>query len=123
MSTTTLLLTMAACGAVTFLIRLSFIAFGHHLPDDPRLTTFLRYVPPAILGALIAPENFRRKRHARLRPEQSSPVGCTHRGGHRLANAQRPGHHWHRHAGAVGAAGCAVLIFALFSGSTASARN
>ncbi len=58
MSTTTLLLTMAACGAVTFLIRLSFIAFGHHLPDDPRLTSFLRYVPPAILGALIAPEIF-----------------------------------------------------------------
>ena len=58
MSTTTLLLTMAACGAVTFLIRLSFIAFGHHLPDDPRLTNLLRYVPPAILGALIAPEIF-----------------------------------------------------------------
>ena len=58
MSTTTLLLTMAACGAVTFLIRLSFIAFGHHLPDDPRLGIALRYVPPAILGALIAPEIF-----------------------------------------------------------------
>ena len=58
MSTTTLLLTMAACGAVTFLIRLSFIAFGHHLPDDRRLGIMLRYVPPAILGALIAPEIF-----------------------------------------------------------------
>jgi branched-subunit amino acid transport protein len=41
---------------VTFLIRLSFIAFGHHLPDDPRISAVLRYVPPAILGALIAPE-------------------------------------------------------------------
>lgn len=58
MSTTVLLLTMAACGLVTFLIRLSFIAFGHHLPDDPRIEAVLRYVPPAILGALIAPEIF-----------------------------------------------------------------
>jgi branched-subunit amino acid transport protein len=58
MSTTVLLLTMAACGLVTFLIRLSFIAFGHHLPDDPRIEALLRYVPPAILGALIAPEIF-----------------------------------------------------------------
>ena len=58
MSTAPLLLTMAACGLVTFLIRLSFIAFGHHLPDDPRISAVLRYVPPAILGALIAPEIF-----------------------------------------------------------------
>lgn len=58
MSTTGLLLTMAACGLVTFLIRLSFIAFGQHLPNDPRLTAALRYVLPAILGALIAPEIF-----------------------------------------------------------------
>lgn len=58
MSTTVLLLTMAACGLATFLIRLSFIAFGHHLPDDPRIALVLRYVPPAILGALIAPEIF-----------------------------------------------------------------
>ena len=58
MSTTVLLLTMAACGLVTFLIRLSFIAFGHHLPADPRISNVLRYVPLAILGALIAPEIF-----------------------------------------------------------------
>ena len=58
MSTTLLLLTMAVCGLVTFLIRLSFFAFGHHLPDDPRIEAVLRYVPPAILGALIAPEIF-----------------------------------------------------------------
>ena len=58
MSTGVLLLSMAACGLVTFLIRLSFIAFGQHLPNDPRFTAALRYVPPAILGALIAPEIF-----------------------------------------------------------------
>lgn len=58
MSTTALLLTMAACGLVTFLIRLSFIAFGRYLPDDPRIEAFLGYVPPAILGALIGPEIF-----------------------------------------------------------------
>lgn len=58
MSASALLLTMAACGAVTFAIRLSFIAFSHRLPDDPRLLALLRYVPPAVLGALIAPEIF-----------------------------------------------------------------
>ena len=41
MSTGVLLLSMAACGLVTFLIRLSFIAFGQHLPNDPRLTAAL----------------------------------------------------------------------------------
>ena len=58
MSTTSLLLTMAACGLVTFLIRLSFIAGGRHLPSGPAFSLFLRYVPPAVLGALIAPEIF-----------------------------------------------------------------
>ena len=58
MSGGTLLLTMAACGLVTFLIRLSFIAGGRHLPSGPGFALFLRYVPPAVLGALIAPEIF-----------------------------------------------------------------
>ena len=58
MSTTTLLLAMAACGALTFAIRLSFIAFGNRMPDDPRFLAVLRYVPPAVLGALIAPDVF-----------------------------------------------------------------
>ena len=69
MSTTTLLLTMAACGLVTFLIRLSFIAFGRHLPSDPRFTAALRYVPPAILGALIAPEIFALNGSVSLAPD------------------------------------------------------
>jgi len=58
MSTGSLLLTMAACGLVTFLIRLSFIAGGRYLPSGPAFSLFLRYVPPAVLGALIAPEIF-----------------------------------------------------------------
>jgi branched-subunit amino acid transport protein len=69
MSTTMLLLTMAACGLVTFLIRLSFIAFGRYLPDDPRIEAFLRYVPPAILGALIAPEIFMVGGHLNASPD------------------------------------------------------
>lgn len=58
MSATQLLLTMAACGLLTFLIRLSFIAGGRWLSAGPALAAALRYVPPAVLGALIAPEIF-----------------------------------------------------------------
>lgn len=58
MSTGTLLLCMAACGLVTFLIRLSFIAGGRWLSAGPLFSVALRYVPPAVLGALIAPEIF-----------------------------------------------------------------
>lgn len=48
--------TMAGCGLVTFLIRLSFISGGRHLALSPRFQNLLRYVPPAVLSALIAPE-------------------------------------------------------------------
>lgn len=58
MSTGYLLLTMAACGLVTFLIRLSFIAGSRWLAAGPGFSAVLRYVPPAVLGALIAPEIF-----------------------------------------------------------------
>lgn len=58
MSPVELLLTLAACGLLTFVLRVSFIAGGHRLPTDPRLTRVLRFIPPAILGALIAPEIF-----------------------------------------------------------------
>lgn len=58
MTTGVLLLTMAACGLVTFLIRLSFIAGGRWLSAGPVFSVVLRYVPPAVLGALIAPELF-----------------------------------------------------------------
>lgn len=58
MSTTHLLLTMTACGLLTFLIRLSFIAGGRRLSAWPAFAAALRYVPSAVLGALIAPEIF-----------------------------------------------------------------
>lgn len=58
MSTPWLLLTMAACGLVTFLIRLSFIVGGKRFSTHPAFSLVLRYVPPAVLGALIAPEIF-----------------------------------------------------------------
>ncbi|WP_374514006.1 AzlD domain-containing protein [Niveibacterium sp.] len=53
-----LVLTLLACGLVTFLTRFSFIAGGRRLALSPRLQALLRYVPPAVLAALIAPEIF-----------------------------------------------------------------
>lgn len=51
-----LLAVMVGCGLVTFLIRFSFILLGKRLDLGPRFQEFLRYVPPAVLSALIAPE-------------------------------------------------------------------
>lgn len=51
-----LILTMVAGGLVTLLIRLSFIIGGRRLALGPRFQGLLRYVPPAVLSALIAPE-------------------------------------------------------------------
>lgn len=56
-----LILTLVACGLVTFLTRFSFIAGGQRLALGPRLQALLRYVPPAVLAALIAPEIFVRE--------------------------------------------------------------
>lgn len=53
-----LILTLVACGLLTFLTRFSFIAGGRRLALGPRLQALLRYVPPAVLAALIAPEIF-----------------------------------------------------------------
>ncbi len=69
MSTGTLVLAMAACGLVTFLIRLSFIAGGRWLPQSARFQALLRYVPPAVLAALIAPEIFMRPQGLALGPD------------------------------------------------------
>jgi branched-subunit amino acid transport protein len=47
---------VAAIGALTFLVRVSFIyLFGRVEEIPPRVETALRYVPPAVLAALVAP--------------------------------------------------------------------
>jgi branched-subunit amino acid transport protein len=53
-------LTITAAGVLTFLTRLSFIALlGRWQPPDV-LRRALRYVPPAVLCAIIFPELFLR---------------------------------------------------------------
>lgn len=50
-----LLLALAGMVAVTYGIRLSFLVFGHRLGFAPWLERALRYVPAAVLTALIVP--------------------------------------------------------------------
>lgn len=50
---------MIATGLATFLIRLSFIALLGHLKMPEIATRALRFVPPAVLSAIIFPELFR----------------------------------------------------------------
>ncbi len=47
---------LALGGLLTFLTRLSFIALLVRLETPPRLARALRFVPPAILSAVIVPE-------------------------------------------------------------------
>lgn len=47
---------LAVAGLVTFLIRLSFIALLGKVEVPPLLTRALRYVPAAVLSAIIFPE-------------------------------------------------------------------
>jgi branched-subunit amino acid transport protein len=53
--TTYLLLAIGGMVMVTFGIRLSFLVFGHRLRFAPWLERALRYVPAAVLTALIVP--------------------------------------------------------------------
>jgi branched-subunit amino acid transport protein len=52
----TIWLTIAAAGALTFLTRLSFIALLGRWQPPELLHRALRYVPPAVLSAIIFPE-------------------------------------------------------------------
>lgn len=52
----TIWLTMIAVGVLTYLTRLSFIWFLAQREISPRLRQALRFVPPAVLSALIFPE-------------------------------------------------------------------
>jgi branched-subunit amino acid transport protein len=60
MSTSTLWLTIAGAGAVTFALRLSFIALLGRVEVPPFLERALRYVPAAVLTAVVIPLLFYR---------------------------------------------------------------
>jgi branched-subunit amino acid transport protein len=47
---------LALAGLVTFATRLSFIALLGRVETPPLLTRALRFVPPAVLSAIIFPE-------------------------------------------------------------------
>lgn len=49
---------MVAAGLLTYLIRLSFMAILHRWQMPPLLERALRFVPPAVLSAIIFPELF-----------------------------------------------------------------
>lgn len=55
-------LTILGMGLVTFAIRLFPILALDRFPIPPRLRQALRYVPPAVLSALIFPELFLREK-------------------------------------------------------------
>jgi branched-subunit amino acid transport protein len=55
MSTPALWLTIFGAGAVTFALRLSFIALLGRIQSPPALGRALRFVPAAVLTALVIP--------------------------------------------------------------------
>jgi branched-subunit amino acid transport protein len=52
-------LILLAAGAITYLIRLSFIALLGRIDVPPLVGRALRFVPPAVLSAIIFPEMLR----------------------------------------------------------------
>ena len=66
-----LLALMIGCGLLTFLLRFSFISGGKRLAVNPRFQDLLRYVPPAVLSAIIAPEIL--VRHGAFDPSPANP--------------------------------------------------
>lgn len=59
---------LLVAGLVTFAIRLSFIALLGKVALPPILTRALRFVPPAVLSAIILPELVMRDGALDLRP-------------------------------------------------------
>jgi branched-subunit amino acid transport protein len=49
-------LTILGAGVVTYAIRLSFILMLERMEVPPRARQALRYVPPAVLSAIVFPE-------------------------------------------------------------------
>ncbi len=60
---------LAVAGLVTFLTRLSFIALLGRVETPPLLERALRFVPPAVLSAIIVPALVLREGTARLGPD------------------------------------------------------
>lgn len=60
MSPTVLWLTLIAGGVITYAIRLSLIVTWGRVTLPPVLRAGLRFVPPAVLSAIILPEILRR---------------------------------------------------------------
>ena len=54
---------LVVAGLLTFLTRLSFIALLGRAETPPLLRRALRFVPPAVLSAIIAPELLLRSGH------------------------------------------------------------
>lgn len=55
MNDTTLWLTILGAGLCTWLLRLSFIELWQWMSVPPLVNRALRYVPPAVLAALVVP--------------------------------------------------------------------
>lgn len=55
MSRIELWLVLLGMGLITYVIRASFLLFAERLTLSPRLKRALRYVPAAVLAAIIAP--------------------------------------------------------------------
>jgi branched-subunit amino acid transport protein len=66
---------LAVAGLVTFAIRLSFIALLGKVELPPVITRALRYVPPAVLSAIIFPELLVRHGALDLRPGNARLIG------------------------------------------------
>ena len=54
--TTSLWLTIVGMGIITFGLRAASMLMAHKLPASPWLRSFLRYVPIAVLTAIVFPE-------------------------------------------------------------------
>jgi branched-subunit amino acid transport protein len=67
-ATTGLGLTIIACGVVTFLLRLSFIALHGRVNMPDWFTQALTFVPVAVLSAIALPEILVREGEADLSP-------------------------------------------------------
>ena len=93
---------IVAVGAINYASRLSFIAFFARRTMPPLLARALRYVPPAMLMALIVPMVVAPA--GRNRSDQPEDPGGDRRRRRRVVDAQHAEDDVRRHGGAVAAA-------------------